>query len=153
MKPDDRDAGLLKGICYLRLGRHEDALVCFEEFLQHAPQHVEALAEKAIALYELGKVSKHEKLYREVSGDEEDKLMPRDDAHVHLKEDEHFYSQKAFSIFVNTDEHDVEKKHIYAMNSWGTVFAQKGVFHFSWDDFDRLLHEHGDVTTGLKLAA
>jgi len=64
------------------------------------------------ALYELGKVSKHEKLYREVSGDEEDKLVPRDDAHVYLKEDEHFYSQKAFSIFVNTDEHDVEKKHI-----------------------------------------
>lgn len=64
------------------------------------------------ALYELGKVPKHEKLYREVGGDEEDKLVPRDAAHVHLKEDEHFYSQKAFSIFVNTDEHDVEKKHI-----------------------------------------
>src|SRR3954471_15387901 len=64
------------------------------------------------ALYELGKVPKHEKLYREVSGDEEDKLVPRDDAQLYLKEDEHFYSQKAFSIFVNTDEHDVEKKHI-----------------------------------------
>lgn len=64
------------------------------------------------ALYELGKVPKREKLYREVSGDEEDKLVPRDDAHVYLKEDEHFYSRKAFSIFVNTDEHDVEKKHI-----------------------------------------
>jgi Multiubiquitin len=64
------------------------------------------------SLYELGKVPKHEKLYREASGDEEDKLVPRDDADVHLKEDEHFYSQKAFSIFVNTDEHDVEKKHI-----------------------------------------
>ncbi|UPK06969.1 multiubiquitin domain-containing protein [Bradyrhizobium sp. 170] len=64
------------------------------------------------ALYELGKVPKHEKLYREVSDDEEDKLVPRDDARVYLKEDEHFYSQKAFSIFVNTDEHDVEKKHI-----------------------------------------
>lgn len=64
------------------------------------------------ALYELGKVPKHEKLCREASGDEEDKLVPRDDAHVYLKEDEHFYSQKAFSIFVNTDEHDVEKKHI-----------------------------------------
>jgi hypothetical protein len=64
------------------------------------------------ALYELGKVPTYEKLYREVSGDEEDKVVPRDDAHVHLKEDEHFYSQKAFSIFVNTDEHDVEKKHV-----------------------------------------
>lgn len=64
------------------------------------------------ALYELGKLPRHEKLYREVSGGEEDKLVPRDDAHVHLEEDEHFYSQKAFSIFVNTDEHEVEKKHL-----------------------------------------
>jgi hypothetical protein len=46
---------------------------------------------------------------------------------------------------------DVEARHVYAMNSWGTSFAQKGVFHFSFDDFDRLLHENGDVTTGLHL--
>lgn len=64
------------------------------------------------ALYALGNVPKHEKLYREVSGDKEEKLVPRDDAHVYLTEDDHFYSQKMFSIFVNTDEHDVEKKEI-----------------------------------------
>jgi hypothetical protein len=64
------------------------------------------------ALYTLGNISKHEKLYRKVGGDKEDKLVPRDDAHVHLKEDEHFYSQKVFSIFVNTDEHDVSEKEI-----------------------------------------
>ncbi len=38
--------------------------------------------------------------------------MPPDDVHLHLTEDEHFYSQKVFSIFVNTDEHHVEKKEI-----------------------------------------
>jgi hypothetical protein len=64
------------------------------------------------ALYVLGDVPNHESLYREVGGDKEDKLVPRDDAHIHLTEDEHFYSQKVFSIFVNTDEHDVEKKEI-----------------------------------------
>lgn len=64
------------------------------------------------ALYVLGDVAKHEKLYREVGGDKEDKLVPRDDAPVHLKEDEHFYSQKVFSIFVNSDEHDVEERKI-----------------------------------------
>jgi hypothetical protein len=64
------------------------------------------------ALYDLGNIPKYEKLYREVNGEKEDKLVPRDDAHVHLMEDEHFYSQKVFSIFVNTDEHDVEKKEI-----------------------------------------
>jgi Multiubiquitin len=64
------------------------------------------------ALYILGDIPKHEKLYREVGGDKEDKLVSRDDAHVHLTEDEHFYSQKVFSILVNADEHDIEEKEI-----------------------------------------
>lgn len=64
------------------------------------------------ALYILGDIPKQEKLYREVGGDEEDKLVPRDDAHIHLTKDEHFYSQKVFSILVNQDEHDVDKKEI-----------------------------------------
>lgn len=64
------------------------------------------------ALYALGDVPNHEKLYREVSGDHEDQLVPRDRAQLHLTKDEHFYSQKAFTILVNQDEHDVEKKEI-----------------------------------------
>src|ERR1700743_2714734 len=64
------------------------------------------------ALYALADVGRHEKLYREVGGDKEDKLVPRDDAHVHLTEDEHFYSQKTVSIFVNTDEHGINEKEI-----------------------------------------
>ncbi len=64
------------------------------------------------ALYLLGDISEHEKLYREVDGDKEDKFVPRDKEHVHLKEDEHFYSQEVVSIFVNTDEHDIDQKKI-----------------------------------------
>ena len=64
------------------------------------------------ALYILGSIPKHEKLYREVGGDKEDIFVPRDDAHIHLTKDEHFYSQKVFSVFVNGDEHDVDKKEI-----------------------------------------
>jgi hypothetical protein len=64
------------------------------------------------ALYALGEIPADERLYREVGGDKEDKPVPRDDAHLHLKEDEHFYSQEVFSIFVNTDDHDVDEKHI-----------------------------------------
>jgi hypothetical protein len=64
------------------------------------------------ALYVLGGIPKHEKLYREVGGDKDGIFVPRDDAHIHLTEDERFYSQKVFSIFVNTDEHDVDKKEI-----------------------------------------
>lgn len=64
------------------------------------------------ALYELGKIPKHEKLFSEVGGDKEDKLVPRDVAHVNLTQDEHFYSQKVFAIFVNTDEHDIHVKEV-----------------------------------------
>jgi hypothetical protein len=64
------------------------------------------------ALYRLGEIPAHERLYREVGGDKEDKPVPRDDAHLHLKEDEHFYGQERFSIFVNTDDHEVDEKQI-----------------------------------------
>ena len=64
------------------------------------------------ALYILGDIPKHEKLYREVGGDKEDKLVPRDDTHVHLTKDEHFYSQEVFSILVNQDEHEIDEKDI-----------------------------------------
>src|SRR5580693_3730414 len=64
------------------------------------------------ALYLLGEIPTHERLYREVDGDKEDKPVPRDGTHLHLKEDEHFYSEVVFSIFVNTDEHEIEEKHI-----------------------------------------
>jgi hypothetical protein len=66
----------------------------------------------AEALYSLGAVAAHERLYREVDGDKEDKPVPRNAEHIHLKEDEHFYSQKVFEIFVNGDEHEINEKHI-----------------------------------------
>lgn len=49
------------------------------------------------ALYILGSIPAHERLYREVGGDKEDIFVPRDDVHIHLAKDEHFYSQKVFS--------------------------------------------------------
>jgi hypothetical protein len=64
------------------------------------------------ALYVLGEIPEHEKLYREVDGDKEDKFVPKDKEPVRLKENEHFYSQEVISIFVNSDEHDVEEKKI-----------------------------------------
>lgn len=64
------------------------------------------------ALYKLGDIGKHQELFREVDGDHEDELVPRDAATVRLKQDEHFYSQKVINIFVNSDEHEVNEKHI-----------------------------------------
>jgi hypothetical protein len=60
-----------------------------------------------IALYELARVPKHRDLFREVSSDLEDELILRDDTKVTLKEDEHFYTQKAVSIIVNGQKKEV----------------------------------------------
>jgi hypothetical protein len=59
------------------------------------------------ALYTLGNVARHRELFREVSGDHEDELVPRDETEVRLKEGEHFYSQKAVAIIVNGEKKDV----------------------------------------------
>lgn len=64
------------------------------------------------ALYALADIPKHEKLYREVEGDEEDERISRDGTTIHLTEDAHFYSQEMFEIFVNGDEHEVDTKEI-----------------------------------------
>ena len=42
---------------------------------------------------------------------------------------------------------DVEKKRVWAINSWGPDWGVKGRFCFSWDDLDRLLHEDGEAST------
>ena len=64
------------------------------------------------ALYALADIPKHEKLYREVEGDAEDEMIPRDETLVHLTVDEHFYSQKVFEILVNGDDHEIDTKEI-----------------------------------------
>lgn len=60
------------------------------------------------ALYALGNVAKHRELFREVSGDHEDELVLRDETELRLlKDDEHFYSQKAVTIIVNGERKEV----------------------------------------------
>jgi hypothetical protein len=44
---------------------------------------------------------------------------------------------------------DTETKRIRACNSWGAEWGDGGFFEFSWEDFDRLLNEHGDVTVAV----
>jgi len=63
-------------------------------------------------LYALADIPPHQRLYLEVDGEKEDKPVPRDGKPIHLKKDEHFYSQKVLAIFVNTDEHEIDHKHI-----------------------------------------
>jgi hypothetical protein len=54
-------------------------------------------------LYEIGNIRPHQELFREVEGDQEDVLVARDGTEVRLIEDEHFYSQKDFTIVVNAE--------------------------------------------------
>jgi hypothetical protein len=62
------------------------------------------------ALYSLGGVLPHHGLFKEVEGNREDKRVPNDGTEIHLKQDEHFYSEQIqFTIIVNANEKIVEK--------------------------------------------
>lgn len=45
-----------------------------------------------VALYKTAHVPEHEVLYRELTGDREDELVPQDSPSVTLTQDEHFYT-------------------------------------------------------------
>lgn len=62
------------------------------------------------ALYALGQIGAHQELFEEIGGDREDELIPNDGTKVHLKQDEHFYSQKDFVIIVNGQKKTVTTK-------------------------------------------
>lgn len=62
------------------------------------------------ALYRLGEIEHGEELFRELGGNQEDELVPRDATPVNLNLDEHFYSQKTFRLIVNLEEKFVVKK-------------------------------------------
>jgi hypothetical protein len=62
------------------------------------------------ALYHLGEIEQGEELFREVAGDRQDVLVPRDVSHIGLTEDVHFYSQKDFRLIVNLEEKLVTRK-------------------------------------------
>ncbi|SCM82319.1 conserved hypothetical protein [uncultured Sporomusa sp.] len=66
------------------------------------------------ALYALGHVSSR-KLFREIDGNHEDEFIPNTETSVHLKEDQHFYSQTAFNIIVNA-QHKVAMDDVLTYN-------------------------------------
>jgi hypothetical protein len=62
------------------------------------------------ALYALGHIGAHQELFKEIGGDGEDELIPNEGAQVHLKQDQHFYSQRDFVIIVNGQKKTVTTK-------------------------------------------
>ena len=67
-------------------------------------------------MYMLGRVPAGYELYREVSGDQEDKPIPNGKEQVQLREDEHFHSgephKKEFTIIVNARKKTVTAKEL-----------------------------------------
>jgi hypothetical protein len=53
------------------------------------------------ALYDLGQIPNHYDLFREVGGNLEDDPVPRGSDVLNLKPDEHFYSEREYTIIVN----------------------------------------------------
>jgi uncharacterized membrane protein len=43
----------------------------------------------------------------------------------------------------------VHQRTVTFLNSWGPSWGVRGEFKMSWEDWDRLLHEEGDVTIPL----
>ena len=64
------------------------------------------------ALYALADLPKHGNLFREVSGDQEDERIPRDETPIHLTLDQHFYGGKVYEISVNGDDHEIDTDQI-----------------------------------------
>lgn len=66
------------------------------------------------ALYKLGDVSKERQLFREVQGNREDELVPREDEEITLQLDEHFYSDDlspdGVTVFINTKPTPINTK-------------------------------------------
>jgi hypothetical protein len=64
------------------------------------------------ALYKLADIGEHHELFREVDGNREDKLVPRDKTQLTLKQDQHFYSERVFTIYVEGTRHEWPKDEI-----------------------------------------
>ena len=66
-------------------------------------------------LYKLGGLPPGYKLYRQATGDEENKFIPNDRQEIHLKEDEHFYGTPAieeYKLIVNKQPKEWPKRFI-----------------------------------------
>jgi hypothetical protein len=88
------------------------------EHAGHVPIHIDRELYESpnpttgAALYALANIAEHHDLFREVGGDREDELIERHAHDVHVEQDQHFYSQKVFTIIVNAEEKEVVKNRL-----------------------------------------
>ncbi len=85
---------------------HSEVRIHIDQKSHHSPNPT-----TGAELYKLGQVKAGLELFKEVSGDREDRPVPNDGTEVHLKEDEHFHSGEPvasdFKIIVNGGKHTV----------------------------------------------
>jgi hypothetical protein len=62
------------------------------------------------ALYALADIGPRKDLFREVDGEEAEQPIPRDGTAIDLVEDEHFYSDRVFTVIVNTEDKQVTER-------------------------------------------
>jgi len=91
-------------------GHHHQVRIHIDREPYHSPNPT-----TGEALYTLGHIKPEHRLYREVQCDREDEPIERNVEPVHLKEDEHFYSEEIhhhheYTIIVNAREKRVDKK-------------------------------------------
>jgi tetratricopeptide (TPR) repeat protein len=55
-----------KGLCHFRLDQNDEAVGCFDRALQIEPDNIMALTNKAVSLYNLGKIDESFKLFGQV---------------------------------------------------------------------------------------
>jgi len=92
-------------------GRRHNVRVHINRVCHESPSRTEGEA-----LYALGTIPPGHQLYREVEGDEEDEPIENGSERLHLREDEHFYSEperhKGFTIIVNARPETVHAKRL-----------------------------------------
>jgi len=62
------------------------------------------------ALYALAGIGPRKDLFREVDGEEEDQAVPRDATVVQLEANADFYSDRVFTVIVNTEDKEVTER-------------------------------------------
>lgn len=67
---------------------------------------------KGHALYKLGEIPEGQELFLELEAEEHDQFIPNDNTVITLNEGDHFYSQKTFEIFVNTEQNFIVEKRL-----------------------------------------
>ncbi len=108
---EERQVNIEKDILHMKHIEHGNKHHKVRIHINREPYH-SPTPTTGVALYELDGISEHHDLFREICGDREDELIERHAHDVPIHEDEHFYSQRVFTVIVNAEAKEVEKNRL-----------------------------------------